>query len=145
MNGRIHWLVGLGLVVAGIVGCGSSEIDIPEDPNVLNPVMGGAIKLNGKSIPSGAIITFHPTSGGDASQKISGTYNADEGYFTVMTLKGQEKLGGAPEGVYTMTIQPPRNKPGSVPAKYGNPATSGLTVEVKAGQNTNVPESNLTP
>ena len=143
MNRGMYRIFTLGLSLAACVGCGSSEPMYDEDPNVLNSVMGSGITLDGKSIPSGAIVTLHPKEAKPGEQ-ISGVYNGEERYFTVMTVRDGEKLGGAPEGNYTMTIQPPRNKPASVPAKYGNPATSGLSVEVKAGANS-IPETKLTP
>jgi hypothetical protein len=141
MNVRFHQLAYLALVLASTFGCGSADALVEENQNLLNPVK-GAITLNGKDIPTGAIVTFHAKDGGPTAPKISGTYSADESYFSVSTLKDGTSFGGAPEGVYTVTIHPPRKKPGSIPAKYGSPATSGLTVEIKQGMN-NLPEIKL--
>lgn len=127
------------------MGCSSKdEVEFPQDPNVLNFVRGGPITLNGKSIAPGAIIKFHAKEGANPSQPIVGTYNNDEGYFTVITTKDGVKFAGAPAGSYKMTIESPKRAPNSVPAKYGKPETSDLTVEVKEGANT-YPEFKLTP
>lgn len=133
MNGRFFSLAWLLLVIC--TGCGSSEELVEEDHKVLNFVRGGAITLNGKDIPSGAVVTLHPKAGATAGQPITGKYNADESYFTVITVKDGEQFAGAPEGAYTMTLQPPRNKPAAIPKKYQTPATSDLLVEVKSGSN----------
>lgn len=142
MNGRFHRLVCLGMVVAASIGCGSA-VEVEENPNILNPVT-GVISLNGKAIPTGSVVSFHSKDGGATAPKIFGTYSAEENYFSVMTVKDGENFGGAPEGTYVVTVQPPRNKPSAIPAKFGNPTTSGLTVEIKPGMNS-IPEMKLVP
>ena len=140
MNGRFYRWISLGLVLAATVGCSGAE---EEAENVLNGVR-GVITMNGKPLPDGAIVTLHPKEGGDSGQKIFGTYVSDENHFAIRTVKDDENFSGAPEGEYTVTVQSPKNKPGAIPAKYGKPETSGLTVEVKKGFNA-VPEMKLTP
>lgn len=140
MNGRIcRWLC-LGLVLATSVGCGGSDEDTE---NVLNGVR-GVISINGKPAPDGAVVTLHPKEGGESGQQIIGSYISDENHFSIRTVKDGENFSGAPEGEYIVTVQSPKNKPTAIPAKYGKPETSGLTVEVKKGFNA-VPEFKLAP
>lgn len=131
--------------MAGIVGCGTSEADESGWSGALNQVEGGSITINGRQIDNGAIVTFHPKAGGAEGQKIFGTYSSGERDFSLVTEKGSNKALGAPAGEYVVTIQPPvPNAPSWIPAKYGNPATSGLTAEVKKGSN-HIPEIKLVP
>ncbi|MDB5340037.1 MAG: hypothetical protein JWN70_5656 [Planctomycetaceae bacterium] len=140
MNGRLYRWICLGLVLSVTVGCGGAE---EEAENVLNGVR-GVITINGKPAPDGTIVTLIPKEGGDSGQQIFGTYISDENNFAIRTVKDGENFSGAPEGEYAITIQSPKNKPTAIPAKYGKPETSGLTVEVKKGFNA-VPEIKLAP
>lgn len=143
MNQRNYLLACLGIVLAGTAGCGSADDENPNAPRVLN-VTKGTITMNGKDIVHGAIVTFHPKAGGATGQLISGIYQNDEGCFFLSTDEGRKKVLGAPEGEYMVTIQPPARYPTAIPAKYANPATSGLTAVIKSGMN-QIPEMKLTP
>lgn len=143
MSGTSHrsFVFCLGLSIC--VGCGSFSDSENKDADTLNYVRGSTVMVDGKEIPEGVIVAFHPKTGAVAGEQIVGQYTADENYYTVTTIKGTEKKSGAPEGTYTVTFHAPKNKPGAIPAKYGNPATSDVTVEVKAGTNI-YPELKLT-
>ena len=144
MNGRFTRWVCLGLASAVCFGCGGSDGGVNEDPDTLNPVRGSIISVNGKEIPNGSIIAYHPKAGPVAGQQIVGQYDDGENFYTLTTINGTEKLAGAPEGDYVVTIQPPKNKTGAVPTKYNSPSTSDITIQVKAGTNI-LPDLALTP
>ncbi len=144
MTSNVYGMFTLALALFTCLGCGGDSGSVNEDADTLNYVRGSIVTVDGKEIPQGAIVTFHPKSGPVAGQQIIGEYAADENYYTVTTTTGTEKKAGAPVGEYTVTIQPPRNKPGTIPAKYGNPATSDITVEVKTGTNI-YPDLKLAP
>ncbi len=126
--------------MAATVGCAVEDDGAEYRLNVV----GGDIKINGKPPAEGTIVTLHPKDGGPSDQQIYGVYDADLGRYGIMTVKDGETLAGAPEGEYIVTVQSPKNKPGAIPAKYGNPKTSGLTMEVKPGANA-APEITLAP
>ena len=119
-----------------LAGCGGGQ------PAVA-PVS-GVVRLNGKPLASGQV-TFWPNSGRSAA----GFITAD-GSFRLTTFRDGD---GAPVGENRVTITeataaasgPPdvdRDQPNRaaerspIPAKYASPESSGLTFEVKRGQNT---------
>ena len=143
MSGKFDGFFVFCLTLSTCVGCGGAS-SVNEDADTLNIVRGSAVMVDGKEIPEGVIVTFHPKAEPVPGQQIVGQYTADENFYTVTTITGTEKKSGAPVGTYTVTFQAPKNKPGSIPAKYSNPATSDVTVEVKAGTNV-FPELKLAP
>jgi hypothetical protein len=79
----------------------------------------GRVTLDGKPLPAGVL-----------------TFTSKDGKTTVATKivdgKYETRL---PEGEYGVGIAPPKDKKGPViPAKYGDPKTSGIIYTVKAGK-----------
>jgi hypothetical protein len=132
-------LLAAGMTAAGLSGCG--------DPNAartqqLHPVKGKVVQADGTPLKSGLVVLVSTT----AATEYSGKIGAD-GSFEVKTAYGD----GAPEGTYKVRIEtdpttlpqakarpgvrkPPANLP--FPAKYNDESSSGLSVTVKAGDNT---------
>lgn len=128
----------------------------PSGPIAVHPVI-GQVHFNGKPV-SNAIIVFHPETPtpspptpkpGEASsdRTIVPTGRTDsEGRFQVHTYVGDD---GAPVGHYKVTVVLAGSSENrdflaknsaavstiTLPAKYANPALSGLTATVEAGDN----------
>lgn len=110
------------LALAFLAGCGEGNAE-------LAPVR-GVVKLDGKPLTSGSVITL-PQAGRGAR----GLIGAD-GKFELMTVVegdgarvGQHRVGVV---AYEGGSKGPEAEQGKllVPQKYTNPATSGLTIEV---------------
>jgi hypothetical protein len=121
--------VGLALVLlVFLVGCGESKTA---------PVSGRVKLKDGSdvSVLAGYSLTFEAEGG-----KTSAVGELDrDGAFRLSTFGAND---GAMPGKYRVAISPPNNpdpdKPptrSKLPAKYANLETSGLTAEVKPGQN----------
>jgi hypothetical protein len=133
---RAHFLrLSIAIAAAMVVGCG------PRGPEVAK--VRGIVLLDGKPLKKGHVATI-PSAGKGANGFIQ-----PDGSFELSTfgdndgaLVGTHKVGIAaydgatksPEGGYGKLL---------VPKKYTNPETSGLTIEVKSG-NDNSTELNLT-
>ena len=102
-------------VTVVFVGCNKS----------MDGTIKGRVTYNGQPL-EGAILQFGYVGEGSSAQAIT----VDDGEFQVRT--GSHL--GAKVGEYTVSVSPAQQ--GSIPAKYSNPKTSGLTLEVKAGKNT---------
>ena len=88
------------VLVLGLLACGCGSGDsLPKT----YPVTGSVADKGGKSLVGGSV-QFTPVA--DASLSVSGAIQ-DDGTFTLHTIKGKEKLSGAPEGEYKVTILPP--------------------------------------
>jgi len=121
-----------GLMISGLSGCGE-----PTYPTAtLYPVKGQVLLSDGKPLTSGQVVFV-------SNQDVAffGKVESD-GRFSIKTGAGE----GAPEGEYTVRIEPDlqpgtagRAKRGAAslpfPAKYANDTTSGLKVTVKPGEN----------
>ncbi len=116
------------VVLSGLVGCGGGKTA---------PVSGRVKLKDGSdvSVLSGYSLTFESDGG-----KSSAVGELDrDGTFQLSTFGAND---GAEPGKYRVAIQPPPNpdpdKPPSkskLPAKYENLHSSGLTAEIKPGQN----------
>jgi hypothetical protein len=113
----------------------------------------GAVTFNGEPL-SGAVLIFHAkdklTDADDEPVPAPGAHSQEDGTFAVSTY---EPGDGLPEGDYQVTIScenrsVERKKgdefPELLPERYQNPATSGLTVSIVAGDN-ELPAFDLTP
>jgi hypothetical protein len=119
------------LVVALVVGCA------PDPVGPVVPVT-GKVLLDGGPLTTGAVV-FHPDAnkGNATLHEPRGQVDA-QGNYTIFTAD----RAGAPPGWYrvsvisqtsTATEENPYSTPTSnIAAKYGDPNTSGLVVEVKA-------------
>lgn len=126
---NIKWLKGVAvaLVLLATAACK------PSHERETAPVR-GVVKLDGKPLPSGYVF-LSPPSGRMAKGAIQedgsfvlGTYHADDGAqvgkhpVVVAPLPGDERRGIAPERIV------------NIPPKYSAAATSGLTIDVKSGE-----------
>jgi hypothetical protein len=132
------------LVLFHLTGC--SNNDGPRTEYVE-----GNITFNGQPL-SKALVVFHPVdSTGIAA---SGTTN-EQGIFRLTSLRGGAKDAGAVAGEYRVTVSRDKDEPSSfreeksaddriskiavfeslIPAKYNNPAKSGLTVTIEKKKN----------
>ncbi|HEV3439527.1 MAG TPA: hypothetical protein VG122_19335 [Gemmata sp.] len=94
------WHVVLGALLGlATVGCGNSSSTLPPTYPVT-----GSVNYKGGGPVAGGAVQFTPVS--DPSFSVSGEIN-DDGSFTLYTVKGNERVKGAPEGEYKVTVQPP--------------------------------------
>lgn len=123
----------LGSILFLLTGCGSS--------NPATYPVNGKVSYNGKAVKNG-IIMFVPDGEGnaangnleaDGSYKLT-TFAANDGArpgkykVSIQVFPGEGEGGGLP-GQEFAGMKPP------IPPKYGQPTTSGLTAEVKEGEN----------
>jgi hypothetical protein len=130
INNRLNLsFAALATLAFGAVGCGSAA------PNVV-PVH-GKVTLNGQPLTTGRVMTM-PVAGRGAGGEIQ-----QDGAFELTT---PEFGAGATPGVHKVAVRAYDNagvtdlETGSgkslVPERYGNPETSGLTIDVTAnGEN----------
>jgi hypothetical protein len=119
---RAPWLIAV-LLAALLAGCGSGDWGTGT----------GTVSVDGTPLKAG-VVTFHPRDGGAAAYG-----QVSDGKYTLYT--GQQ--AGLKVGEYQVTVSATSiPEPGSTekaklltPAKYAQPATSGLTEKVKAGAN----------
>jgi hypothetical protein len=128
-NRSLQWV---GVVAFALVGCGSSD-----GPKTY-PVKGN-VTYRGQPVTSGMVLLTPQDSGHAATGNLE-----KDGTFRLTTFK---KDDGAAPGKYHVAVQvfPSEGaglpgaefagKPPPVPPKYMNAATSGLSAEIKAGEN----------
>jgi hypothetical protein len=124
------------LAIAFAAGCGESNLQQPTFP------VSGTLTYEGQPV-AGATIVFHPTDKSKFKwdERPQAKTDAD-GKFTVFTYKPGD---GAPAGDYKVAValivvgddgddqvKRTKGKPASLPAKYADPAQSGLTATVSA-------------
>jgi hypothetical protein len=127
----------IALLLLGGVSCSGGG------PAALNPVKG---KLLYKDQPiGGAVVSFHPTGGGDALAARPVGMTKEDGTFSLTT--GQAE--GAPAGEYVVTVVWPGEAGGKkkvmstappetvdrLQGAYANRDTSSIKAEVKKGEN----------
>jgi len=119
-----------------ICGCGSEQIETAE--------VSGVVTLDGKPLEQGTV-TFTPSAGRGATGQI-----ATDGRFTLSTYDNgdgaivgthkiavicSEEIAGRQSNSESLDAGlMPAPQRSLIPAKYTNDSTSGLTFEVKAGQ-----------
>jgi hypothetical protein len=111
------------LTVIFITGCGGGET---RQANVLlKPVpVKGSVRYKGKPLEGGTV-RFEPEDGGrEAAGNI-----ASDGTFELTTFQAND---GAVAGTHRVAIDPPGDKPKSLPAKYRSAASSGIVMEVSS-------------
>jgi hypothetical protein len=128
---RIIILAAAAATLALACGCGSDRLP--------TAVVNGKITYKNKPVPNGSIL-FSPEKGPSATGDIK-----PDGSYTLTTYRAGD---GAVLGKHTVTIAAfedtsnklPEERPGLptaiIPAKYESAATSGLSADVKAGENT---------
>ena len=135
ISNRMKNITGIVLVMlafTSLLGCRrSGEVLVP---------ISGKVTFAGKPLATGSVRFYNPQTGIDMLALIG-----SDGTYKVLRAKGP----GLPEGTYQIAIlppqaeypigglmeAPPKQEPfPDVPAKYRDPATSGLTVTVEPGQ-----------
>lgn len=121
-----------GMLAVSLLGCGSgakvAEIKEPE----AFPFVQCKVVMSGQDIP-GAVVTFHGE--GAKDQKIVGAFDSENDVYRFVTSTDGKKLAGVPEGEYKVSVKPGRGTKAKIPAKYGDPGSSGLTAKVTKGEN----------
>jgi hypothetical protein len=131
-----HWFRCLAIIGAiCVAGCNSKTSNLA--------AVKGKVQLNGQPLANGAVVTDF--AGGRGAQGVVkngefelGTFAADDG-----ALVGSHKVAVTAND--TGAGSEPESSPGKslIPQRYNNPATSELTIEVKAGE-VNAPSLDLT-
>ena len=103
-----------------ISGCGGAT---EQASILLKPVpVKGSVMFKGKPL-AGGTVRFEPEDGG---REAAGNIEPD-GTFTLTTF---ESADGAVAGKHRVAVDPPADKPKSLPAKYKSAASSGIVLEV---------------
>jgi hypothetical protein len=132
MTARTQKFTGL-VFLTLLVGCSSKIPEPTFDTSELLPTVICNIEMGG-DVVTDAIVALHSKDG--SKQEISGVFDADSDKYQFITKDGKSKQGGVPEGTYKVTVKPgPRTK-AKIPAKYADPNTSDLSVDIEAGDNT---------
>ena len=119
---------------------------MPEQLNVVSGKIVFADKRVDPNLADNSIVQYHPKNGESNGQKIWG--GVSEGSYTIFTEENGERVLGAPEGDYVVTINPvapdvtdpkkgPATAPGekAIPKIYRDPKTTDLTAHVAEGIN----------
>jgi hypothetical protein len=129
MHTRRLFLTGLGVAALGLASCTRG------DGRKATVPVAGKVLVNGKPAEH-ATVVFHPVGGaGPDAVRPRGKVGPD-GAFALTTYDGGD---GAPAGEYRVTVElwlagrPDEGPSNRLPAKYADPATSGLTATVGAG------------
>ena len=110
--------VSLAAVGLALAGCGGS------DEAVTKSLLRGKVTVDKKPIPTGTVTAYK-----GSSKAMETTINPDGTYEFVDPSSGEYQL------TVTKTDTPtPYGKPVKLPAKYADPAQSGLTATVSSGQ-----------
>jgi hypothetical protein len=115
-----------------LLGCGR-RADLPPVAKV-----SGVVTLDGKPLPRGTIQFVPDASKGAEGPTAVGTIDP-QGHYRLKTAGTDGAIVGFHRvGVYALQQEPEDETapppPPLIPPKYFNPETSGLTAEVKAGQ-----------
>ena len=145
---KTMWTLAAASVLVVAAGCGGG-VGLPEGET---GTVSGKITFDGKPIPAGSLVTFANEKHGFIA---TGTVAAD-GTYSLQMRGGPDILAGA----YRVAVTPPTSaqpemsqaeydkmmteggkppepkKVSEIPKKYQAPEGSGLTYEVKAGENT---------
>lgn len=134
-------LYGCCVVAAGFSsGCGGSSQ--PAELNHLAEVK-GTVLFQGQP-PEGAVVMLHPSDGGVIKPPRSSGIVDPDGNFAVQTSVNNFMKPGAAPGEYRVTVSWPAPAPTpadgdatkeQLPAKFQDPAASGLIVTIEPGEN----------
>lgn len=153
--------VGYSSAIVGIAVLGLLTVGCSKGSGLKTGSVSGTVTFEGKPVPNAQVV-FQPKQGGqnavgttDANGRYTLMTGTDKGALigehrvTVTVQSGAEQLSGIdaadPSAAYGQAMmaaasgRPPAAQTpssGGIPAKYGDPATSGLEFTVKAGSNT---------
>ncbi len=130
------FVIAAALIAAGCGKSGIIEGDVPVFP------VNGKVTFAGKPLPR-AIVTLTPANlaqGAKWEAPATGGVTDDDGEFELSTYNAGD---GAPAGMYFVTVSCEDREgkrssgeyPELLPEKYQNPASSGLKVTVREGEN----------
>lgn len=129
---RILSVAFFGTMAVSLLGCGGgtkvAEIKEPE----AFPFVQCKVVMAGQDV-AGAVVTFHGE--GAKDQKIVGAFDSENDVYRFVTNTDGKKMAGVPEGDYKVSVKPGRGTKAKIPAKYGDPGSSGLTAKVTKGEN----------
>lgn len=110
-------------LVCGLLGCGGAP---PADPN--RAVVSGTVSLEGQPLRGGSVSFETATEGTTTYIRSDGTYTTDRAPLgkNVVTIETESLKFGNPSAYV------------AIPSRYNELQTSGLKVEIKPGENTNV-------
>jgi hypothetical protein len=119
---------GVVLILAVVaIGCKKRGIDLPTDP------VSGHVTYQGKPLGFGRIIFHHP------SGHALGADIAADGAFTLNVYQGNNNVSVECYDYQRPGSKVRRSRSGNdkslIPVRYPNYGTSGLTFEIKAGEN----------
>jgi len=81
----------------------------------------------------GAIVTLHATDGQFVD--VISNYDSENNCYRFITAAAGVKKGGVPVGKYTVSVKPGPRCNRRIPAKFADPAKSGLEAEINSGEN----------
>lgn len=122
-----RWIAAV-LLTGGVLGCGDGRVKLPTAP------VTGIVTYQNKPLGTGRVLFFH------SSGHAAGADLAVDGSFHVSAYQGQNQVAfecDAP-GLQNPNADSRANMWSSkslVPERYTNHTTSGLTFEVKPGEN----------
>jgi hypothetical protein len=116
-----HWWL-LVLVVA--VGCGDGRVKLP------TASVSGTVAYQGKPLPGGRILFQHSTGQAAAADL------ATDGSFKLLAFQGKNQVAVYCYQCEGLIVGVPPRKPvkNLIPSRYNEPANSGLTFDVKPGE-----------
>lgn len=137
MPARLCWLLtGSLLIVTSLTGCGAAS-----DAPVLAKVT-GTVMLDGKPLTRGSVQFLPDSSKGTSGRMALGEIGPDGDFTLTTTTTGDGAQVGFHKVSVTCVDAPPFDPKNPVPTtvkwlipeKYGSEHTSGLTAEVKEGE-----------
>jgi hypothetical protein len=115
-----RWRAAVLLFGAAVLGCGNAE-ELPP----LHPVTGTVLRNN--TPVEGGFLQFSRTDG--QADVIVNAHVGKDGKFEATTVKGRQRVPGAPEGTYRVTYQPAKMDRDNLPK------TSQKTYKIEARAN----------
>lgn len=116
----------LPLALVAAMGCGDGRVKLPTAP------VAGTVTYQGKPLGFGKIIFFHP------SGQAAGSNIAADGAFKLTAYQGQNRVAiecfEADRPGSTKARSRMMTDKSLIPDRYANYSTSGLTFEVKPGE-----------
>jgi hypothetical protein len=113
VRARVWGLLLFGGSALFAVGCGSGSD--PQPPPKTYPAKGQVVSRKAGPLTDG-LVQFETT--GDKPVSVQGHIQSD-GQFKLVTLHGKQKIDGAPEGSYRVSVVPPQTDQQEPPVSVG--------------------------